>query len=401
MASFSFTTTVEPGSIEESRYNDVSTSMCWNESEESAAAFRYTKTQTVLLTIILPIILIFGIVGNVLFVYVAIRVPHMRTITNRYLVSLSIADVVFLGAAIGGKIWKYASSPNQFDDGSLGSLGCVGVYFFSDLAYFASIIFVTLVSADRFVAVCRPQERHSFIKGKSLEIIGLCWLISGFLAAILTPGNAHLQIYCINWPDVDAYKDWSETVIYCAPLQGQGWISSFSNGLQTIPFLITLVLNAVLYVSIVRGLDQCIRRMNQHGVSKSKDAGMRNQIAKMLVVNGVVFFCLLAPFEIQSFFGMIAVLRMNEDQFPRYLIYSETARLYILLISQVLSYINSAVNPIIYTVMCRRYRQAFREALLPASCCRERRYKKGGPESCTTGQIQLEHTSPDTRDTNV
>ncbi|XP_072040533.1 neuromedin-U receptor 2-like [Amphiura filiformis] len=373
----------------------------FNITEAEADYYKYSKSDSYLLTLFLPLLLVFGIVGNGLFIYVAVKIPHMRTITNRYLVSLSVADILFLGSAIGSKIWKYARSPVLGDETSLGQFGCVGVYFLSDVGYFASLIFVTLVSADRFVAVCRPQERHSFIKGKSMEIIGLCWLVSGFLAATLTPGNAHQQVFCMKWPQTDTYKGWPNVIRYCSPLQHLEWISSFANGLQTIPFLITFVLNVVLYVAIIRGLNQCIRRMSQHGVAKSKDAGMRNQIAKMLVVNGVVFFCLLAPFEIYSLFGMIAIFR-TENHLAKYLIQNEDARMYILLVSQLLSYINSVVNPIIYSVMCRRYRQAFREALLPASCL-ERSLKKGsGPESCRTGAIPLEPTGPtETNDTNV
>ncbi len=372
----------------------------FNISLEDSESYQYSRGETFMITVLLPVILVFGVIGNVLFIYVAIRIPHMRTVTNRYLVSLSVADVIFLLAAIGQKIWKFAQTPVRGDDSPLGQFGCVWVYFLSDVAYFASLMFVTLVSIDRYVAVCRPQERHSLIKGKSYEIVTLCWVFSAVLAASLTPGNLNLFIYCLTWPAQKPYASWPDTIQFCLPLENFHWISSFATGLQTIPFFITLVLNIYLYVAIIRGLDQCIRRMSQHGVQKNADTGMRNQIAKMLVVNGVVFFCFLFPFEIYSLFGMVAISR-TQDKSPTYLIRNEDVRSYILLLSQLLSYINSAVNPIIYTVMCRRYKQAFKEALLPASCMRNQDFEKGtiSEQSCRTGRMEL--TTQDKRETNI
>ena len=363
----------------------------YNLSAPDSEDFRYSPGEKFLLSVLLPLILVFGVIGNVMFIYVATRIPHMRTITNRYLVSLSVADVIFLTAAIGQKVWKFTKSPLRGDDTPLGTFGCVWMYFLADVGYFASLTFITLVSIDRYVAVCRPQERHSVIKGKSYEIIAICWVLSAALSASLTPGNLELGVFCVKWPEMKPYDTWPNTIRYCLPLESIHWISSFATGLQTVPFFITLVLNIALYVLIIRGLDQCIRRMSEHGVSKNKDTGMRNQIAKMLVVNGVVFFCFLAPFEIYSLFGMVATFRADEDGNPTHLIRNEDARSYILLLSQLLSYINSAINPIIYTVMCRRYKQAFKEALLPAACMLPPggAHEKGTLMESRTGQTQM------------
>ena len=368
---------------------------------EEAETYGYSMLQTYVVSVILPVILVFGVFGNALFVYVAVRIPHMRTITNRYLVNLAIADIVFLMSAVGKQIWKYALSPIKYDETALGRFGCLWTYFLSDVAYFASLLFVTLVSADRYVAVCRPQDRHSFIKGKSMEMIGLCWLVAVVLAAILTPGNADEVVHCIAWPKVEPYKLWPDTIRFCSPLKHFTWITSFSNGLQTIPFFVTLVVNVVIYVSIVKGLDRSINRMSLHGVPKSKDTGMRNQIAKMLVVNGVAFFTLLVPFELFSLFGMIATYRIQND-IPAYIISHEHIRLYILLLCQLLSYINSSVNPIIYTVMCRRYRQAFREACLPTACLEAFRSRQGFESygGASTKHIPLESFSRAVKDIN-
>ena len=327
-------------------------------SPQASATFGYTKGGVLLITALYPLILIFGIIGNGAFIYVAVKIKHMRTITNRYLINLAIADIIFLIAAIGPKLWRYVRSPLDGDDTPLGLPGCITVIFLSDMSYFASLLFVTLVSLDRYVAVCRPQDRNGGIKGKSMELITGAWILSGLLAAILTPGNANIVFYCYKWAPVYPYKQWPSAIRYCLPLKP--WITRFSLGLQTLPFFITLILNCVLYIAIIHGLDQSMKRLNQQGLQKTKDSNMRNQIAKMLVVNGLVFFLFLSPFEFVSLCYMIASSRGNQ-----FIISNHVARSYISQCARILSYINSAINPIIYTAMCDRYILAFKQALIP------------------------------------
>ena len=334
---------------------------CINVSLSEVEAYRYSKGQIVLVTIVLPLILGIGMLGNLAFIYVAFRIKSMRTITNRYLVNLSISDMLFLAGAIGDKIWKYISSPIMMDDTPLGAAGCVWVYLISDMAYFASLIFVTVVSVDRYFAVCRPQDRKNMIKTKSGKVMCASWIVSTLMAMALIPSNANFSVFCYVWPPVEQYQVWKSELGACMPYEE--WIREFATGMQTVPFFITFVLNVYMYICIIRGLDEGIKRMGQHGVTSNKDRKMRSQIAQMLVVNGVAFFCLLVPFELFSLFQLIASLRGGENY--RFLIENDLVRSYMMFVARMLSYINSAINPLIYTVMCSRYREAFKRAFVP------------------------------------
>ncbi len=325
-------------------------------TEEETSRYGYTKCQIVSITVFLPLILIFGLLGNSCFIFVTVRVKYMHTVTNRYLINLAVADIIFLLSAIGPKIWCYAKSPLHGDDSPLGSFGCVWTFFLSDTAYFASLAFTTLVSCDRYLAVCRPRDPRSCANFKlsSTQLIITAWVLACVLAASLTPGNTHLEFYCYKWAPVEPYNKWPSTIRYCLP--SKEWMVGYSLGLQTVPFFVSLILNFIFYLSIVRGLDGSIRRLSQKGLQKNRDTRLRNQIAKMLVLNGVVFFCCLAPFEFVSLFHMVASAR-NE-----FLISNVKAKSYIMLFARILSYINASVNPLIYTAMCDRYIQAFKDA---------------------------------------
>ena len=334
---------------------------CINVSAFHAAKYQYQTGQIMLVTVILPLIFFIGMTGNIAFIYVAFRVKHMRTITNRYLVNLSVADCLFLTAAIGDKVWKYIKSPILGDTTPLGPFGCIWVYFISDTAYFASLIFITIVSLDRYIAVCRPQDRRNLMKSRSQMVIAITWIVAGVLSACLIPANATFAVYCFAWPEIEPFITWSSTVSVC--LAVKEWVADFATGLQTVPFFISLVLNTYLYRGIIHGMDQSIKRMSQHGVKRNTDRRTRTQIAHMLVANGIIFFCLLAPFELGSLFQIVASIRGGTDY--NYLISNNAIRSFMMLLARILSYTNSAINPLVYTAMCRRYREAFKNALVP------------------------------------
>ncbi|XP_072040281.1 growth hormone secretagogue receptor type 1-like [Amphiura filiformis] len=375
--------------------------MSYNTSVPEAESYQYSTGYMLLVTVFLPLTFLVGIISNVAFTYVALRIKHMRTVTNKYLIHLAVSDVIFLTAAIGDKLWKYTGSPVMGDVTPLGSFGCIWVYFISDMAYFASLIFVTIVSLDRYFAVCRPQDRKNVIKGRSTEITILSWVLACILAGSLIPSNANITVYCMLWPDTEPYVNWPSAISFCLPINN--WIADFGTGVQTVPFFVTLVLNVYMYVAIIRGLDQCIQRMSQHGVAKSKDTGMRRQIARMLVVNGATFFCLLAPFELGSLFQMIASLRGGDVYL--FIITNNTARSYLMLTARTLSYVNSAINPLIYTAMCRRYLEAFKQAFLPSSwrnkLNQDLRMDQSTRVSALPTQTEETKLNPDFNDTNV
>ncbi|KAJ8028680.1 Neuromedin-U receptor 2 [Holothuria leucospilota] len=353
-------------------------SNCDNITMETLQSLEYTPVESFTCGVIMPILLVIGIVDNIAFMWVVARLPAMRTPTNCYLVNLAVADVLFLVFAMGEKVWIYIQSPYQSDAIIFGEiLGCVIFPLLSDISYFASLCFVTLVSFERYIAVCRPQSRNYFQRRLfiSLMCIG-SWAISTILSATLIPGNARYDFYCFNLPDEASNETYPEQFAMCNAIK-EGW-RIYGNGLQTLPFFLTLLLNIVLYVMIVRGLNQSIKRLRGHqGGKKDQDTRIRDQIARMLILNGVVFFVCLAPFELSSLIAMFG------GQLDVHWVTNS---------GRVLSYLNSVVNPIIFTTMSQRYREAFKMAFLPHWCYKiddECSTTNGPPPSTSNTYIRM------------
>lgn len=328
-------------------------------SLRDAQGFGYSAGERFYSIVFLPLIVCFGVVANLTFIFVVSRVPRMHTLTNCYLINLAIADVVFLITCVGEKVYRYGKSPIHGDDTPLQNGGCVWIYLITDTTYFVSLCFVSLVSIERYCAVCKPQNRYFVTKSKAGVLACVAWIVSVCLAsALITTNNKFFNI-CIIWPKEANYLHYPDSWGLCTGIYP--WLKVYGEGMQTIPFFLTLAINGAMYILIVRGLNQSVSRLKNHSERISEiDSRMRDQITRMLIINGIIFFLCLAPFEILSFIEMLSGIQkrlfFHSDIFVG-LSYSARA----------LAYINSVINPIIYATMSQRYRHAFKQVF-----CRDR-----------------------------
>ena len=96
-----------------------------------------------------------------------------------------------------------------------------------------------------------------------------------------------------------------------------------------------------------------------HREGQSQTQNVRNSVARMLIINGVAFFACLSVYQFY-----------NVHQFLKYNSYAELIEpeheSTMTWIGRVLSVLNSAINPLIYSMCNGRYRNAFLKTL---RCC--------------------------------
>ena len=333
--------------IMESTGNDTEL-RCYEVGEDGVELLGYTSAQKSTVTIILPIVLTFGILNNVAFLFVVFRVRGMKTVTNACLANLAVADMIFLTTAIGQRLYNYCKSPIYPDATPVGLVGCELGNLTKSTTYLAALCSVTLVSMERYEGVCHPQRSHNRAGKKTYRWLLLAsWLGALLVSATFIPSYLKYTTTCVIWPE--GYKHWPTTWSTCDPMES--WLTYYKHVVQTIPFIVAFIANVALYVNIVRGLNASVRRGRLTRI-KDKNVKIRNQIAWMLIVNGLVFFLLLAPYECLSL--VKAIFARNYS--PPAVMVEEMFKC--------LSYLNSAINPVIYISMSSRYRCAFCAAFL-------------------------------------
>ncbi len=97
----------------------------------------------------------------------------------------------------------------------------------------------------------------------------------------------------------------------------------------------------------------------------SKNIRVRNQVSIMLIANGVAFFICVAPFQLLCL--SVGILDLD-GQVVNFEVFVH--------IAQIMLYLNSTLNPYIYTATSSLYRQAFRDAFTGRTSARRRWYLK-------------------------
>uniref|UniRef100_A0A3B3ZLV9 G-protein coupled receptors family 1 profile domain-containing protein n=1 Tax=Periophthalmus magnuspinnatus TaxID=409849 RepID=A0A3B3ZLV9_9GOBI len=295
------------------------------------------QRSTVFLPVCLIYLLIFliGVVGNVLTCTVIVRNKVMWTPTNYYLFSLAVSDLLVL--LLGMPLELYELWQNY--PFLLGKGGCYFKTFLFETVCLASILNVTALSVERYIAVVHPlRAKYVVTRTHAKRVILTVWGVS-ILCAI---PNTSLH----GIPD---------TAI-CTLVKPR-WIYNLTIQITTLLFFCLPMLTiSALYLLI--GLQLKREKLRQTLESKSgfgQDSfcNVRTQQQKALVLV-VVFGICWAPFHTDRL--MWSFINNWTDS------HLEIFQ-YVHVISGVFFYLSSAVNPILYNLMSTRFREMFKEVM--------------------------------------
>lgn len=126
--------------------------------------------------ILYAIVFIVGLFGNTLVIYVVLRFQKMKTVTNMYLLNLAIADECFL---IGIPFLITTMAQGEW---TFGKTMCKAYMVSTSITQFTSSIFLFIMSADRYIAVCHPisspKYRSPFV---SRCVTAVAWTASALI----------------------------------------------------------------------------------------------------------------------------------------------------------------------------------------------------------------------------
>ena len=121
----------------------------------------------------------------------------------------------------------------------------------------------------------------------------------------------------------------------------------------------------VCYERIVHCLST--RSSNLPGTSHSQARSTRNQVVKMAMINGIIFFCLGIPYQVFNIFDIMGNVLSSSESVS------------LLWVTRVLQAVNSSINPFIYSIANPRFRQALNEMV-----CQRFRKQRRRNRSLTT-----------------
>lgn len=183
-----------------------------------------------------------GVLGNIMVVIVVVRARSMKTPTNCYLVSLSIADMITLMAAVPNEIIAYYVLGDQW---IWGKIGCNLLIFLQYLGINASALSITAFTIERYIGICHPMKAQKMCtvhRAKRIIIIVWCFAF----------------VYCCPWifltkTEPLCYRSFEQTNIETCTFalsRKYYWTYYFTD--LVIFYVFPLFLSCVLYGFIAR-----------------------------------------------------------------------------------------------------------------------------------------------------
>ncbi|XP_028664113.2 neuromedin-U receptor 2 [Erpetoichthys calabaricus] len=305
------------------------------------------------ISLIYLVIFVTGVSGNLLTCAVIGKHKKMRTPTNLYLFSLAVSDLLVLLFGMPLEIYEmWQNYPFPFGEG-----GCYFKTFLFETVCFASVLNVTALSVERYIAVVHPlKTKYVMTNTHARKVISMVWIIA-LICAI--PNTSLHGIYYVYLPSFKKIED-SAT---CSLLKPR-WIYNLVIQVTTVFFyFIPMTIISVLYLMISCRLNRerkfPVGKLGKNCSSKTSwkihlETGRRRQINKMLCVVVVVFAICWAPFHID---------RLLWSFITSWTDFMHAVFQYVHVLSGVFFYLSSAVNPIIYNLLSTRFRERFKELM--------------------------------------
>ena len=122
----------------------------------------------------------------------------MRTITNVYLVNLTVADLLILVYTLGMSQAQLYTSPVTEAFPFLGRNACIVDFGIKYTLYHVSLFLVTLVSVERFMAICHPLL-HRRVAGtrRTVKLCMACWVVTLVICVMEAHISGKTALFCI------------------------------------------------------------------------------------------------------------------------------------------------------------------------------------------------------------
>lgn len=333
---------------------NASASSTWS---NETARYVYSDIRPVTLAIYL-VTFVFGLVGNTLVIYVIAKYHKIRSrsVSNYYIWNLAFADELFV---LTLPFLGYATYANNWP---FDALSCKVATVFRECNKFASVYTLVALSIDRFLATFHQFGRFRQIRS-GLAACAAIWTICLILSTpywlyshvVLTSRN---RFSCkIQWPSMTVHRVWT----YCSLVAG-----------LLAPFTVIATFSLLL-LRRVRGraggaAAAAAARASMGGggggggdlVSASRLerlSRLNSSMTRVVLVIVAMFGVCQLPYHVMEVTSLVVIDRMSQT--PPQPLNPATAQalIYINVVVQILVFLSSCCNPIVYGIMNKNYRK--------------------------------------------
>ncbi|XP_043941303.1 G-protein coupled receptor 54-like [Protopterus annectens] len=286
------------------------------------------------------LLMLVGLIGNSLVIYVVSKHKQMRTATNFYIANLAATDIIFLVCCV-----PFTATLYPLPSWIFGEFMCKFVAYLQQVTVQATCITLTAMSADRCYATVYPLKSLRHRTPRVAMIVSICIWIGSFILSspIITFQKTQEgdwygpRIYCIDHFSSESIK--KAFILY----------QFFS--VYLLPLLAICLCYSVMLKRVGQPVVEPADNSYQVQLLSERTIAMRSKISKMVVVIVLLFTICWGPIQLFTLF---------QGFYPGYQANYTTYK--IKTWANCMSYANSSINPIIYGFMGASFRKSFRKA---------------------------------------
>uniref|UniRef100_A0A9J7Z4H4 Chemokine (C motif) receptor 1a, duplicate 1 n=1 Tax=Cyprinus carpio carpio TaxID=630221 RepID=A0A9J7Z4H4_CYPCA len=128
-------------------------------------------------------VIVLSCIGNILVLVILALYESLKSLTNVFILNLAVSDLLF---TFGLPFWA-----SYYIWGWIfGEVGCKAVKFFFYVGFYSSVLFLTLMTVQRYMAVVHPLSDWERCRGLSISPF-IVWILSATVAML---NSLHSQV---------------------------------------------------------------------------------------------------------------------------------------------------------------------------------------------------------------
>ncbi|XP_026092363.1 chemokine XC receptor 1-like [Carassius auratus] len=279
------------------------------------------KIGSIVIPVYFALLVVFSCIGNLLVLVILVLYEKFRLLINILILNLAVADLLF---TFGLPFW----ASYYIWGWTFGEVGCKAVKFLFYLGFYSSVLFLTVMTVQRYMAVVHPLSDWERCRGFSVAPF-IVWILSGTAALLISFHSQVLE---------------HEGVLYCEfdsiPVKHAAVY------LQNVFFLIAFCIMGFCQVRMFQRITQ----------SRTK---RRHKSIKLIFSIGLVFFIGWAPYNIVMF------LRIQQDNgLSSFMDCNVSIRLdYAFYACRLLAFSPCCLNPVLYALIGEKFQKHLKTIL--------------------------------------
>ncbi len=285
-------------------------------SDELCRKEEVVKVGSILIPLFFTVVVVLSCIGNILVLVILALYESLKSLTNVFILNLAVSDLLF---TFGLPFW----ASYYIWGWTFGEVGCKAVKFFFYVGFYSSVLFLTLMTVQRYMAVVHPLSDWERCRSLSVSPF-IVWILSGAVALL---GSLHSKVMIESDSQYCEYGsvEWKSGIAY------------FQNAFFFIAFVI---------------MGYCYSRMLR-AIAKSR-TNKRHKTVRLTFFIVLLFFIGWAPYNIVMFLKSLTFHPFTDCEVSIRLDYAYYA-------CRMIAFSHCCINPAILVFVDARFCNTLRE----------------------------------------